>query len=278
MTIAMIMIMIIIMYNDNESHYYPPMLEVCNLSVNYRHTLAVENVSFTLQPGQVTGLLGSNGAGKSTLIKAILGLVPRVEGRINWGHIPITKQLNKVAYVPQRSQIDWDYPVTVEKVVMMGRVASTGWFRSHSKYSCLLVQEALERVGMWQYRSWQIRELSGGQQQRVFLARAIAQEADLFLFDEPFNNVDRQTESIIFNIFTELKAQSKTLLVISHDLSETLENYDQLLLLNKKIIAYGSIEEVLTNENINKAYDRYFPINRQLLTNSHQSTNVNLAN
>lgn len=254
------------------------MLEVSNLSVNYRHTWAVENVSFTLQPGQVTGLLGSNGAGKSSLIKAILGLVPTAKGVISWDSKPVAKQLNKVAYLPQRSQIDWDYPVTVEKAVMMGRVATTGWFKSHSKYSRLLVRDALKRVGMWQYRTRQIRELSGGQQQRVFLARAIAQEADLFLFDEPFNNVDRQTESIIFDVFAELKAQFKTLLVISHDLSETLENYDQLLLLNKKLIAAGSIEEVLTNENINKAYDRYFPINRNLLTGNHKSNNVDLAN
>lgn len=250
------------------------MLEVCNLSVNYRHTWAIENVSFTLQPGQITGLLGSNGAGKSTIIKAILGLIPRKEGKINWLNKPVTKQLNKVAYVPQRSQIDWDYPVTVEKVVMMGRISSTGWFKNHSKHSRRLVRNALEKVGMWQHRSCQIRELSGGQQQRVFLARAIAAEADLFLFDEPFNNVDRQTESIIFQIFAELKAQQKTLLVISHDLSQTLSNYDQLLLLNKKLIASGSIESVLTNENINKAYDRYFAIDRQLPTNNINNVNL----
>jgi len=266
------------------------MLEVSNLSVNYRHTWAIENVSFTLYPGQVTGLLGSNGAGKSTLIKAILGLVPTTKGIIKWGNKPVAKQLKKVAYVPQRSQIDWDYPVTVEKVVMMGRVASTGWFKSHSKHSLRLVRNALEKVGMWQYRYSQIRELSGGQQQRVFLARAIAQEAELFLFDEPFNNVDRQTENIIFDIFTELKAQHKTLLVISHDLSETLENYDQLLLLNKKLIAAGSIAEVLSNENINKAYDRYFSSSKsayllnnlvsselsknQLMINQNQNANL----
>ena len=245
------------------------MLEICNLSVNYRHTWAVENVSFTLQPGQITGLLGANGAGKSTLIKAILGLVPTTEGVINWLDKPVTKQLNKVAYVPQRSQIDWDYPVTVEKVVMMGRVASTGWFRNHSNYSRQLVRHALEKVGMWQYRQRQIRELSGGQQQRVFLARAIAQEADLFLFDEPFNNVDRQTENIIFQIFAELKAQQKTLLVISHDLSETIYNYDQLLLLNKRLVASGSVESVLTNENINKAYDRH------IFSNNNASLTIN---
>lgn len=253
------------------------MLEVCNLSVNYRHIWAIENVSFTLQPGQVTGLLGSNGAGKSTLLEAILGLVPIANGVAKWTGKPVAKQLNKVAYVPQRSQIDWDYPVTVERVVMMGRVATTGWFRQHNRHSMRLVRNALERVGMWQYRQRQIRELSGGQQQRVFIARAIAQEADLLLFDEPFNNVDRQTEAVIFEIFAELKAQQKTLLVISHDLSETLANYDRLLLLNKKLIAFGSKEEVLTNENINQAYDRYYNPALQPLIINHPA-NANLVN
>ena len=233
------------------------MLEICNLSVNYRQTLAIESVSFKLQPGIIMGLFGSNGAGKSTLIKAILGLVPISEGTVTWMGKPVVKQLKKVAYVPQRSQIDWDYPVTVERAVMMGRIRTTGWFKQHDRTSRNLVRNALQRVGMWQYRTSQIRELSGGQQQRVFIARAIAQEADLLLFDEPFNNIDRQTEAIIFDIFAELKAQQKTLLVISHDFSETINSYDKLLLLNKRLVAYGTKEEVLTNENINKAYDRY---------------------
>ena len=236
------------------------MLEIRNLSVNYRHTWAIENVSFQLQPGQVTGLLGANGAGKSTLIKAILGLVPIAQGTIGWANKPVCQQLKKIAYVPQRSQIDWDYPITVEKVVSMGRITATGWLRNHSRSSKAIVQRSLERVGMWQYRQRQICELSGGQQQRVFLARAIAQSADLFLFDEPFNNVDRQTEGIIFDIFAELKAQQKTLLVISHDLSETIANYDRLLLLNKTLIASGTLEEVLSDKNIDRAYDRQLTI------------------
>jgi len=240
------------------------MLEVSNLSVSYRQSKVLENISFKLQPGQAIGLLGSNGAGKSTLVKAILGLIPLADGIVRWAGQPVSKQLNRVAYVPQRSQIDWDYPVTVERAVMMGRVATTGWFRNHSRQSKLLVRDALERVGMWQYRQRQIRQLSGGQQQRVFLARAIAQSADLLLFDEPFNNVDRQTETIIFDIFAELKAQQKALLVISHDLSETLNHYDRLLLLNKKLIASGTKEEVLTNKNISQAYNRYYnPLMRE---------------
>ena len=250
------------------------MLEVRNLSVSYRQTTAVDNVSFKLHPGQVMGLLGANGAGKSTLIKAILGLIP-AKGGAYWKDRSVSQQLNKVAYVPQRSQIDWDYPVTVKRVVMMGRVATTGWFRRHSRRSKELVRDALQRVGMWQYRDSQIRELSGGQQQRVFLARAIAQSADLFLFDEPFNNVDRQTETIIFNLFAELKARQKTLLVISHDLSETLDNYDRLLLINKKLIASGTKEEVLTNENINKAYNKY--LTARSIT-FRQTVNANLVN
>ena len=236
------------------------MLEVRNLSVNYRQITAIDNVSFKLYPGQVMGLIGANGAGKSTLIKAILGLIPAAKGGAYWQGRSVGQQLNKVAYVPQRSQIDWDYPVTVERVVMMGRVTTTGWLRRHSRRSKQLVRDALQRVGMWQYRNSQIRELSGGQQQRVFIARAIAQEADLFLFDEPFNNVDRQTETIIFDIFAELKAQQKALLVISHDLSETLNNYDRLLLINKTVIASGTKEEVLTDENINKAYNQHFTV------------------
>jgi manganese/iron transport system ATP-binding protein len=244
------------------------MLEVCNLAVNYRHTWAVQGVSFTLQPGQVTGLLGPNGAGKSTVLKAILGLIPIAKGAVIFGSKPLKKQLKRVAYIPQRSQIDWDYPVTVEKVVMMGRISSTGWLRKPNRQSRLIVQNALERVGMWQYRQRQIRELSGGQQQRVFLARAISQQADLFLFDEPFNNIDRQTEEIIYDLFAELKAQQKTLLVISHDLSETLNNYDQLLLLNQQLIASGKQEEVLTNQNLNLAYGKQSTINNQLLTTS----------
>ena len=251
------------------------MLEVRSLSVNYRRISALENVSFTLQPGQVTGLLGPNGAGKSTLIEAILGLIPTATGTVTWQGKPVVEQLNRVAYVPQRSQINWNYPVTVARAVMMGRVTATGWFRQHSRHSQKLLRQALQRVGMWQHRQRQLRELSGGQQQRIFIARAIAQEADLLLFDEPFNNVDRQTETIMFEIFAELKAQGKTLLVISHDLSETLENYDRLLLLNKKLIAFGSRAEVLNNANINRAYDRY--LLPQPLTVNH-SVNANLVN
>lgn len=232
------------------------MLEVCDLAVGYRNHRAIDDVSFCLQPGTISGLFGPNGAGKSTLLKGILGLLPVLQGSILYNSLPLKQNLNKVAYVPQRNKIDWDYPVIVESVVMMGRIPTTGWFRKPSRHSQRIVASALTRVGMSDVAKYPIGELSGGQQQRVFLARAIAQEADLFFFDEPFNNVDYQTEDIIFDVFQELKQQDKTLLVISHDLGETITNYDHLLLLNQKLIASGDRRDVLTNQNIQQTYGR----------------------
>lgn len=230
------------------------MLEVQNLAVNYRGVCALENVSFRLAPGQLVGVIGPNGAGKSTMLKAILGLVPAVRGVVKFRSRPLKQQLRQVAYVPQRTQIDWDYPVTVWNVVMMARTVHTSWFRSPSRQSFKIVRAALGRVGMLELRHRQIGELSGGQQQRVFLARSLAQEAELFCFDEPFVGVDKKTEAIIFEIFAELKSAGKTLLVISHDLGGTLNLYDQFLLLNKKLIAVGSPQEVFTSGNIQQAY------------------------
>ena len=232
------------------------MLEVCDLAVSYRNTRAIDSVSFCLPPGKITGLFGPNGAGKSTLIKGILGLIPVAKGIIRYQSRPLKRQLKKVAYVPQRNQIDWDYPITVEKVVMMGRIPATGWFKKPNRQDREIVDGALARVGMSKFRQHQIRELSGGQQQRVFLARAIAQKADLFFFDEPFNNIDCQTEEIIFEVFQELKQQQKTILVISHDLGATIANYDQLLLLNQKLIAVGNRQTVLTDYNIQQTYGK----------------------
>lgn len=230
------------------------MLEVQNLAVNYRGVCALTSVSFILEPGQLVSLIGPNGAGKSTMVKAILGLIPAANGWVRFHSRPLTQQLRQVAYVPQRTQIDWNYPITVRNVVMMARTANAGWFRQPSRKSRAIVQAALERVGMWELRQRQIGELSCGQQQRVFLARALAHQAELLFFDEPLTGVDKQTERILFEIFAELKAQNKTLLVISHDLGESLSYYDRFLLLNKQLIAEGCRQEVLTTANIQKAY------------------------
>jgi len=230
------------------------MLEVQDLAVNYRGVCALENVSFCLSPGQLVGVIGPNGAGKSTMVKAILGLVPTASGVVKFRSRALKQQLRSCAYVPQRTQIDWDYPVTVWNVVMMARTRHTGWLREPSRQSQEVVAAALQRVGMLELRHRQIGELSGGQQQRVFLARSLAQEAELLFFDEPFVGIDKKTEAIIFDIFSELKSAGKTLLVISHDLEESFSYYDKFLLLNKQLIAVGSRQEVFTKTNIQDAY------------------------
>jgi len=242
------------------------MLEVKNLAVNYRGVTAVEDVSFRSLPGQIVGVIGPNGAGKSTMVKAILGLVPTTSGVVKFHDRALKQQLNSVAYVPQRSQIDWDYPITVWNVVLMARTVHTGWFRTPSRPSQEIVKDALARVGMLELRSRQIGELSGGQQQRVFLARALAQQAELLFFDEPFVGVDKKTEAIMFEVFEELKSQGKILLVITHDLGTALTKCDQLLLLNKQMIADGSLKEVMTADNIQRAYgDSIFIFNREVV-------------
>ncbi|MEO0870242.1 MAG: metal ABC transporter ATP-binding protein, partial [Cyanobacteria bacterium J06642_11] len=232
------------------------MLEVQNLSVNYRGTQALHDVSFCVPVGQLVGIIGPNGAGKSTLVEAILNLVPVTQGIVRFKEVPLRRQLLRTAYVPQRSLVDWDYPVTVWNVVMMAQTVQTGLFKGFSRQARHLAQASLERVGMYELRHRSIGELSGGQQQRVFLARALAKEAELLIFDEPFTAVDRKTEDIIFDIFQELRAAGKTLLVINHDLGDSLAIYDQLLLLNKRLIAQGPREEVVTSDNLERAYGR----------------------
>jgi manganese/iron transport system ATP-binding protein len=231
-----------------------PCITIDHLSVNYRDVQALRNVSLTLRPGKVVGIFGPNGAGKSTLIKAMLGLLPIVTGRVTYGDAPLAQQLEQVAYVPQRSQIDWTFPATVWDVVMMGRVKKTGWFNRFSTVSKQVAKEALDRVGMVDFRDRPIGALSGGQQQRVFLARALAQEAELFCFDEPFVGVDQKTEAVIFSIFRELAADGRIVMVVNHDLGESITNFDQLILLNKELIAAGPREWVLTRDHITRAY------------------------
>jgi len=238
-------------------------IRVSHLSVEYRKIQALTDISLEVLPGKVTGLIGPNGAGKSTLIKAMLGLIPSSQGQVCYGNQPLKQQLSKVAYVPQRSQIDWTYPVTVWDVVMMGRVKQTGWLRGFSTLSKNKAKEALMRVGMSAYQNRPIGQLSGGQQQRVFLARSLAQGGEIFFFDEPFVGVDHRTEEIIFGIFQELAQEGKIVLVVNHDLGESITNFDELILLNKEVIAYGDRQKVLQAENLERAYSgrvRFFNI------------------
>lgn len=229
-------------------------LKVENLTVNYREVEALRNITLQVVPKRVTGIIGPNGAGKSTLMKAMLGLIPYQFGSILFDSQPLIQQRQKIAYVPRRSQIDWTYPATVWDVVMMGRVKKTGWLHPFSLMSRLTAKNALEKVGMSDFGDRPIGQLSGGQQQRVFLARSLAQEADIFFFDEPFAGVDQKTHAIIFDIFQELADDGKIVLVLNHDLGESINNFDDLILLNKILIAAGNKEEVLQEENLYNAY------------------------
>lgn len=231
-----------------------PTIAIENLGVQYRSVEALRNVSFEMNSGRLTGIIGPNGAGKSTLMKAMLGLIPVSTGIALFDGKALSEQRDRVAYVPQRSQIDWTYPATVWDVVMMGRVSKTGWFRRFSAVSRRIVGEALERVGMSAFRDRAIGQLSGGQQQRVFLARALAQEADIFCFDEPLAGIDQKTQTIIFDIFHQLTNADKTVIVVNHDLGESIAHFDDLVLLNTDLIAAGSRQKVLTQENLYRAY------------------------
>lgn len=243
------------------------MLEVQQLTVNYRGVRGLESVSFQVNSGQLVGIIGPNGAGKSTLLKALLGLVPASSGVIHYCTCPLHQQLERVTYIPQRSQIDWNYPITVWNVVMMARTRQLGWLRSPGRAAKEIVKAALERVGMLNLRDRRIGELSGGQQQRVFLARALAQQADLLLFDEPFTGVDKRTEAIMLEVFEELRSQGKILLLSTHEWG-SLNQLDRLLLLNQCLIAEGSPQQVMTPENLRQAYGTYLgnPLRQDLET------------
>lgn len=233
---------------------YSGAIAVDDLGVCYRTVEALRGISLNLLPGKVTGVFGPNGAGKSTLVKAMLGLIPTNTGTVSYDGRSLQNHLDRVAYVPQRSQIDWTYPVTVWDVVMMGRVRKTGWFRRFSGVSRRKATAALDKVEMTEFKNRPIGQLSGGQQQRVFLARSLAQEAEIFFFDEPFVGVDQKTENIIFKLFHELADGGKIVVVVNHDLGESITNFDELILLNKELIAAGQRQQVLKEENLSRAY------------------------
>jgi ABC-type Mn2+/Zn2+ transport system ATPase subunit len=211
------------------------------------------DVSFEVDVGQQIAVVGPNGAGKSTLFKVIAGTLEADEGRIEiFGHDP--GQHICIAYVPQRSQIDWAFPVTVEDVVMMGRVGQIGLFRRPGQRDRQVVHSSLQRVQAAQLARRQIGELSGGQQQRVFIARALAQQAELLLLDEPFTGLDAPSREALFEILEGLHADGVTLMVATHDLNLAAEQFDRVMLLNRTMVAFGAAEAVLTTRNLQRAY------------------------
>lgn len=243
-------------------------IKVNNLSVSYNGKIAFSGISFAAAPRQIIGVIGPNGAGKSTLIKAIMGLVQADEGSVEIMSQALTKACKRIAYVPQRNSIDFDFPVLVEDVVLMGRFPHLKWWEFPGKRDYELVRECLEQVDMVDYRKRQIGQLSGGQQQRVFLARALAQEAELFFLDEPFAGIDMTSENMIMKLLKDLRDRGKTLFVVHHDLSKAETYFDSLILLKNKLIAYGKKDEVFQIDRLKEAYDgkvATFPGKEQLM-------------
>lgn len=228
--------------------------DVHDLTVSYRIHPVLWNVDFQVPRGKLMAIVGPNGAGKSTLIKAMLGIVPTTTGWVKIFNEPYHKVRNRIGYVPQRGSVDWDFPTTAIDVVTMGRYGKIGWFRRPGKQDREISYTYLEKVSMQDYAKRQISQLSGGQQQRIFLARALAQEADLYFMDEPFAGVDVVTEKAIVNLLFELREQSKTVIVVHHDLQTVKEYFDWILLLNMRKVAIGHIEDTFTEENLRKTY------------------------
>lgn len=231
-----------------------PALELHDLSVSYQKKPVLYGVDLTIPVGSLVGLIGPNGAGKSTLIKAVMGLLPLNGGWVKVFGEPFAKAKQRVGYVPQRESVDWDFPVNVMDVVLMGRYGRLGLFKRPQKEDHDKAREALDKVAMLPFANRQISNLSGGQQQRVFLARALAQESDFYLMDEPFAGVDAATESAIITLLQELKRQGKTILVVHHDLTTAREYFDRLVLLNMRVVASGPTDEVFTVDLLQKTY------------------------
>lgn len=229
-------------------------LFIQDLTVAYDKKPVLWGVDMAVPKGQMVGIVGPNGAGKSTLIKAVMGLLPRAGGAIELFGLRGKAGRKRVGYVPQRESVDWDFPVTVMDVVLMGRYGHLGLLRRPGKKDRDQARYCLQRVQMLDYADRQIGELSGGQQQRVFLARALAQESDLYLMDEPFAGVDATTEAAIIDLMRELREQGKTLIVVHHDLATARDYFDMLLLLNVRRIAFGKSDEVMTETLLQKTY------------------------
>ncbi len=229
-------------------------LSVYDLTVAYYRKPVVWDVSFDVPRGSLVGIVGPNGAGKSTLLKAVMDLIPRTSGRIRVFGQSYADSRHRVGYVPQRESVDWDFPVSALDVVAMGLYRQIGWLRPVRKVHLERALWALERVGIADLAHRQISQLSGGQQQRTFLARALVQDADLYLMDEPFAAVDAATELAIVDVLRELQSRGKTVLVIHHDLQSVSQYFDYVMLLNMRVVAFGPTAEVFIPENLQKTY------------------------
>jgi manganese/zinc/iron transport system ATP- binding protein len=229
-------------------------LEFHDVTVAYGRRPVLWNVDLTVPGACLFGIIGPNGAGKSTLLKAALGLVPLAGGEVRILGAPLEQVRSRVGYVPQRESVDWDFPVTVSDVVLMGTYARLGWLRRPGPRERSLAAECLDRVGLSDVADRQIGRLSGGQQQRVFLARALAQQADVYFLDEPMAGVDARSQERIFRVLSDLRAEGRLVVIVHHDLRSVAEWFDAVALIDMRLVATGPVAEVLTPENLRRTY------------------------
>lgn len=228
-------------------------ISVEDLTIAYDVKPVLWDVDVSFETGKLTAIVGPNGAGKSTLIKAIMGLIKPISGKIEFDK-SMKDAKKQIAYVPQSGSVDWDFPATVEDIVLMGRYGHIGWIRRPKAADMEIARDMLEKVGMSRYADRQIAQLSGGQQQRVFLARALTQQAEIYILDEPLKGVDVQTEAILVSLLKDLAKEGKTVIVVHHDLTSVKDYFDNLVLVNVRVIASGSVDEVFTHEYLEETY------------------------
>lgn len=258
-----------------RSKDFPFALQAHQLSVNYDKTPVLWDISLEIPNGKIVGIIGPNGAGKSTFIKASLGLIKPISGKIECFGEPISACRRRIGYVPQRESVDWDFPILVRDLVMMGRYGSLGVFRRPRQADWAIVDHYLERVGLTPYADRQINQLSGGQQQRAFIARALVQEADIYFMDEPFAGVDMATELVIVDIMRQLKDKGKTVFVVHHDLNTVESYFDWLIMLNMRLIACGPMVEVFNPDTLNMAYGKSYALfDEALKLSQHKTTGL----
>ncbi|MCB5952434.1 metal ABC transporter ATP-binding protein [Enterococcus sp. BWT-B8] len=229
-------------------------LLINHLTISYKRKIAVQIENLIITKNQLTGIIGPNGAGKSTLLKGMLGLIPINRGEVVYKNQPVSRQLNKFAYVEQRQEIDLSFPIDVFGVVLLGTYPKIGLIKRPGKKEKELAWSCLEKVGMADFAHNQIGELSGGQLQRVFIARALAQEAEWIFLDEPFVGIDATSEKIIIDLLKQLRDEGKSIVIVHHDLHKVRDYFDQLVLLNKQVIAFGSVDQVFEVDNMKKTY------------------------
>lgn len=247
-------------------------LQVYQLTVNYDKTPVLWDISLTVPRGKIVGIVGPNGAGKSTFIKTALGLVQPISGKIEFFGQPLSEARRRIAYVPQRESVDWDFPITVRDLVMMGRYGTLGLCKWPRKADYAAVNHYLELMGMTVYADRQISQLSGGQQQRAFIARALVQEADIYFMDEPFAGIDIATETVIMNTLHQLKAKGKTVFIVHHDLNTVESYFDWIIMLNMRLVTSGSVLEAFNPDTLNMTYGKSYALFDEALKLSQSKT------